>query len=1045
LATSRFPHSISVLALVAGMTAIPVRASAQAATASVRGTVVDPHRRAVPNATVSITNEGTSQRRGAAVDSSGSFSFPQLPPASYIIEASADGFTPSGRSLLTLNVGDERVVTLELRLAGVEASVDVRAEGSRIQESPATGTVIGRDFIENMPLSGRTFQSLFDLTPGVLRSGTGNGQFVVNGQRGDANYFLVDGVSANTAVPALATVSGAAGTLPSLSVLGTTNTLASVDALQEFKILTSSFAPEFGRTPGGQVSFVTRSGSNTFTGSAFEYFRHERMEANDWFARRDGLAKPPTRQHDFGGVLGGPLVLPGYDGHDRTFFFASYEGLRLNQPQVATTTVPSLATREAAVPAMHMILDAYPLPTGGPLVDASGQPTGAARYSASYADPSELDTFSLRIDHVMGAAGHLFGRFSNSPSRQTTRPTGISYDLFTERNTRSVTLGHTWAPRTRFSHDVRVNLSRSSGRAASRLIGVDGAVPTPDSALFPSFADSNTASLTFQINFGAEIPSLAVGRSANNRATQFNIVDNLLVNMGAHALKFGIDYRRLDTRLGINTSISPNFPTIDALVRGVVPTLSVTARQRGLNPVVQNLSVYAQDTWRAHERLTATYGVRWELNPAPGAPDGFGLMALTGTDSPATIDIAPPDTPFFPTRYDNIAPRGGLAFQLGRRPRWETVLRGGAGLYFDLGTAIALLGYEGYPYRITVDYPNVTFPPATAAHVVAPTFTTSPPYTTTFGYAPDFVSPRTTQWNLTVEQALGARQSLTLSYVGAAGRKLTRTDGYTRPNSRFSTSVGVTRNSASSDYESFQVQYTQRLHRGLQAIAAYTWSHSTDTASNAATTTNVAVSFADIEESRADSDFDVRHSFAAAVSYDIPGPRGPGALRAILGGFSTDVLIKARSAPPVTVTGRSMTAPYNGALRPDVVPGVPFYIEDSSLPGGRRINPAAFTLAPVGIQGTLPRNALRGFPARQVDLAVRREFPLVRRVRLQFRGEVFNVFNIANFAHSSQSQSLTSGTFGLATRMLNRSLAGVNALYEMGGPRSGQLAVKVLF
>jgi hypothetical protein len=711
-----------------------------------------------------------------------------------------------------------------------------------------------------------------------------------------------------------------------------------------------------------------------------------------------------------------------------------------------STVVPSLATRAAAVPAMRVILDAYPLPTGAPTVDASGRLTGSAQYSASYADPSSLDTTSVRVDQVLGTSGLLFGRFQEAPSERTTRLQGMSYERTTRRNTRTMTLGHTWAPGARFAHDLRANITRTTGSSAGGLIAVDGAVPAPDSAFFPAFADSSTASVTFQIDFGTEIPSLVMGRSADNRATQVNVIENFLVNAGTHALKFGADYRRFTVDLGINSSFSPNFPTIDALVSGVVPAYSVTARQTGISPVVQNLSLYAQDTWRAHERVTATYGVRWELNPAPG---GTELIALTGTDDPATIDIAAAGTPFYPTRYTNFAPRGGVSIQLGRRPRWETVLRGGAGLYFDLGTSVALSGYEGYPYRITVDYPNVTFPPSTAANLLAPSFTTSPPYTTTFGYVPDFVSPRTAQWNVTLEQSVGAAQSVTVSYVGAAGRELTRTEAFTRPNERFATTVGVTRNGASSDYKSLQVQYTHRPRRGLQATGAYTLAHSTDTASNGAVVTNVPVSFVDIEDSRADSDFDVRHNFALAVSYDLPSPRGSRALRALVGGFSVDALVKARSATPVTINGRSLSAPFNGTLRPDVVPGVPFYLDDPSAPGGRRLNPAAFTLPPPGVQGNLPRNAVRGFPARQVDLAVRRAFPLGERARLQVRLEAFNVFNIPNFAFGpsqfNQGQSVTSGTFGVATRMLNQALSGVNALYEIGGPRSAQVAVKVLF
>jgi hypothetical protein len=194
------------------------------------------------------------------------------------------------------------------------------------------GTVVDRNFVENLPLNGRSFQSLFELTPGVVMTrATFNeqGQFSVNGQRANANYFMVDGVSANIGVSAgAAPGQSAAGSLPALTALGTTNNLVSVDALEEFRILTSSYAPEFGRTPGAQISITTRSGSNKFSGTIFNYFRNDALDANDWFANNRGLKRAAIRQNDFGGVLGGPIA------RDHAFFFFSYEGLRLRQPQV---------------------------------------------------------------------------------------------------------------------------------------------------------------------------------------------------------------------------------------------------------------------------------------------------------------------------------------------------------------------------------------------------------------------------------------------------------------------------------------------------------------------------------------------------------------------------------------------------------------------------------------------------------------------------------------------------------------------------------------
>ena len=203
-------------------------------------------------------------------------------------------------------------------------------------ESAAVSTVVDRQFAENLPLNGRSFQTLIQLTPGVVlttSSYASDGQFSVNGQRADSNYWMVDGVSANIGVSSSSAATDTlSGSLGGFSAQGGTNSLVSVDAMQEFRIQTSTFAPEFGRTPGGQISIVTRSGTNQFHGTAFDYFRNDVLDANNWFngtSTTPPLPKAEERQNDFGGTFGGPII------KDRTFFFFSYEGLRLRLPQTA--------------------------------------------------------------------------------------------------------------------------------------------------------------------------------------------------------------------------------------------------------------------------------------------------------------------------------------------------------------------------------------------------------------------------------------------------------------------------------------------------------------------------------------------------------------------------------------------------------------------------------------------------------------------------------------------------------------------------------------
>ena len=280
-----------------------------------------------------------------------------------------------------------------LTIGGKQESITVEGSAPLLNTSDASvSNLIGNQFVENMPLNGRSFSSLIDLTPGVVLTPANQyeqGQFSVNGQRPDANYFMVDGVAANLGTPVdCQFVQGGAGQLPATSAFGGTSNLVSLDALEEFRIETSTFAPEYGRTPGAQISVVTKSGTNTFHGNAFEYFRNDILDAKNWFANAEGLAKPELRQNDFGGVLGGPIM------KDKLFFFGSYEGLMVRQPHVAQTYVPSVASRQNAPGVLQSLLNAFPLPNGPNLAN------GTAAFSASYSDPSTLNSSGVRVEYV---------------------------------------------------------------------------------------------------------------------------------------------------------------------------------------------------------------------------------------------------------------------------------------------------------------------------------------------------------------------------------------------------------------------------------------------------------------------------------------------------------------------------------------------------------------------------------------------------------------------------------------------------------------------
>jgi hypothetical protein len=479
-------------------------------------------------------------------------------------------------------------------------------------------------------------------------------------------------------------------------------------------------------------------------------------------------------------------------------------------------------------------------------------------------------------------------------------------------------------------------------------------------------------------------------------------------------------------------------------------------------PLYTNVSTFIQDEWKASQRLSLSMGLRWEINPAPGAARGSLPYTVTGRDF-AELALAPQGTPLWKTSWYNFAPRLGAVYLIKSTSGWETVVRSGVGVFFDTAQQYGSNGYRGPGFSTTSIFGALvgssgSFPQP--ADLVNPAIVNPPvpPYGTTYAYPTHLQLPYTLQWNASLQQALGKAQAVTVSYVGANARRLLQQNQFdiSAVNSNFN-NVLFERNGLTSDYNSLQLQYQRRLTDGLQALASYTWSHSIDYGSQNAT----------LPYLRGDSDFDVRHNFSAAVSYDLPRPFRNRFARAVLDQWGLDDRFTARTGFPVPLQGNVQTdqatgQQFYGGL--DQVPGQPLYISGADCtalynsgkqcPGGRAINPNAFALPSGNIQGDAPRNVARGFGAWQIDIAVRREFPIYERLKLQFRAEAVNVFNHPNFgminptycSPDPSSPAFAPGcTFGLATGTLANSLGGLNALYQMGGPRSMQFALRLTF
>jgi len=1065
-------------------------ALAQLETATVSGQVVDPSGLSITGALVKLVDIDRDTATGTRTSPSGLYTFPSVRPGRYRMEVTAAGFKVVDVTDLIVNVQDHIEQNFRLQVGSVAESVTVTAGAPLVNTTDATvSTVVDRQFAENLPLNGRSFQTLIQLTPGVVLTASSyasDGQFSVNGQRADSNYWTVDGVNANIGMSSsVSSPDTLSGSLGGFSAQGGTNSLVSVDAMQEFRIQTSTFAPEFGRTPGGQISIVTRSGTNQWHGTVFDYFRNDVLDANNWFADNQNLPKPEERQNDFGGTLGGPIV------KDRTFFFFSYEGLRLRLPQTALSIVPALSARESpnAIPTMQRFLNAYPLPNGPEILDQNGNPTGTAPFNKTYSNSSTLDAASLRLDHRLNAKVSLFGRYNYAPSELVARGelgAALSNLNALRIETQTATLGATWAASPILANDFRTNYSQVSSGQRTSLDNFGGAAPYDSSVVpLPSPYTIQNSEIGFYIGNMGNYPFLDTGGGDHNLQRSFNLVDSLSLQKSSHTLKFGVDYRRLAPVVAppAYTQDAEFYSGIAAAQSGLLDandyiTLQSTSR---VPLILENLGLFVQDTWRVRPRLTITYGLRWDVDFTPKTSSGPSLPAIVNANDLSTLALAPLGTPVFSTRYANLAPRLGIAYQISQKAGWERVLRGGWGIFFDLATTQLAVSNADYPFGNN----NFTNPVVSGQFPLTPSAAAPPPISAVnpviAGVDPTLSLPYTQEWNVAFEQSLGAVQSLSGSYVGARGRRLllSQENFAPNPNVAYAAVVG---NYGRSDFDALQLQFHRRLSRGLQALASYQWGHSIDTGSTGAG----GQFFGDIysnqlgaNANRGPSDFDIRHSASVALTYDVPTPKANARTDVALRHWSIDNIFQIRSAPPVDVNyldflyiGSSLAT-----IRPDIVPGIPLYLYGPEYPGGKAFNNTPggvaggcsngsqsvgpFCPPPVdpntGLpmrQGDLGRNALRGFGAWQWDFATHRDFPIGERLGLQFRAELFNVLNHPNFG---PPYGYVDGTgFGLSYETLAQSLDGgggssnlgsgsFSPLYQFGAPRSVQFALKIIF
>lgn len=977
------------------------------------GRILDTSDGAVAEAAITITSEETGFRRITSSDPTGNFTVPSLAPGVYKITIRKEGFQTAMK--FGVRLADALVrADFVLPVGSIEETITVEdSEPLATRTDPSTGGRIERDEIDRLPLNGGGILDLLELTGGtnVVPATRGEaGQFTTTGQRPNTNYFTVDGMSANIGVTAGGLPAASpGGVLPAVSAFGSLDSLITLDSVEQFRVRTSTAVAEFGRMPGAAVSITTRSGGNQFHGTTSYRLRNELADANDWFGNAAGYGPLPLRLQDVSQTFGGPLR------RNRTFFFLSYEHMALLQPLVWNQPVPSPAGRQKVGDWVQPVLNLFPVPANPTTTANVGEWTGRTDR------PARLDAGGVRVDQAIGSRVSLFGRYNDSPSDNAFGTLAVDQ---LHLRAQSFTLGVNARLSSRLVLDFRANESES--RADSFWTG-----DTPGTAgceLDPLAVDflATTAPCSALVRFSiGGIGQLVSGPEGSRWQRQFQVTHSTGLRLGKHALEVGADYRHIVlVRRDPTGTLGVIADTLSQLTNPNNLWIARSSAQNGTAPV-QELSLWIEDTWQATSRLTVAGGLRWEFNPATQSAAG---NPQTGTlfFNPATQTFFPTtkSQALWPTSYHDFAPRLGLAWQLTGDGR--TMLRAGGGIYYDSSLSIAADILNGGPLGIS----SYTSPRAGL-------FSSQLSY----GFMPNLTVPEVKEWNLSVERALGRHDVLSAGYIGSLATGLIRRE-LGGPGNTPTSLVAVTTNNARSDYHALEVQYRRRVARGVQAIAAYDWAHSIDNDSS----DSFLVWVGSPASNRGSSDFDLRHSLTGSVTYELPAEGGKW-----LRGWALDGVLRARSGFPITVLQNEqyMGITLINAFRPNLALGQPLWLSDGATPGGKVLNAAAFLPTPTATQGILGRNAITGFGMWQLDLALRRDFKLTERMRVQARLEAFNALNHPNFA--DPVAYLDSPVFGQSTSMLNMMLgtgspgSGLSPILQTGGPRSLQLAVKWVF
>jgi carboxypeptidase family protein len=1019
-----FAAQLAILMLLTLHANLPATARAQS-TAALQGRVVDPHGAVVPGTKVAAHNAATGAVRVAVTDGEGFYQLAALPVGSYRLVVHAAGFRTAVVERLDIEVTRTAAQNFRLEVGDINQTVNVSSDASLIERTTiSVGQIIDERTMQELPLNGRRFIDLGLLVPGSVTPpqngflsaptrGLGSAALNTAGNREETGNYQINGVTLND------------------QINNTISFLPPIGSIREFKFDNSTFSAEYGRNSGSVINIATRQGSNEFHGELFEFFRHDALDARNFF-NFTSSEPPPFRRNEFGGAVGGPVVLPrfgeggpasAYHGRNRTFFFFSYEGLRQRQGVDLNSRVLSDQQRAAVSdPVIRRLVELLPRAN---FTDSSGVP----RFIGATAADVTVDQWTIDISHSLDGGDLLHGYYAfqrddrNEPTLQGNTVPGFGDRRPGRRQIFTLNWTHIFDP-------VMVNEARL-GFSRNHLVVAAGAPLNPaDFGIRNGVnrpAGLPLVNVAGELNFGG--PALLNGRGD----TSLVVSDTLSLLRGRHTVKLGGEYRRFYSNFFVNDPGRFNFPSVAAFIEGRANAFSITLGDQSGSISQGALDLFAQESFKLRSNLTIELGLRyaWHMTPT----ERFDRFVVF---DPATVSLVRVGTDVdrvYKTNAKNFQPRLGLA--------WDPFGDGRT----SVRTAYALLTEQPLTNAVqsTVANPPFATPLAVTGTVrlddaidLAGSAGIAP-VTVDRAYDNSYVQ----SWNLSVQREVMRDLAVMVGYFGSKGthlrisRNINQPVGGARPFTRLSASSPILPGAAlgnvtqvegtgNSSYNALWATALRRLRRGLHLNASYTWSKSIDYNSLSSPPAVVTVQNSyDLRGDRGVSDFDARHRLVVSAIYELPFEGN-----LIKEGWQLACIVQSQSGNPLNIiTANSTVNGVANTLRPDVAGPVEIVGSlDRWFDTGRFVQVARF--------GNLGRNVVTGPGFNNVDFSVLKNVALGEERRLQFRAEAFDLFNHANFGQPGRVAG--SAAFG---RIVNTRFP----TGDSGSSRQLQFAVKFIF